>query len=52
MADEMDTPVVDLRSLTAHLASLDLDPATLELLMAILTVDESDPSEVATAIRD
>ncbi|MCA1844070.1 MAG: hypothetical protein LC792_12975 [Actinobacteria bacterium] len=39
--------IVDLGSLTAHLASLDLDPATLELLMAVLTVDVSDPVEAA-----
>ena len=52
MPEPMDTPAVDLRSLTANLASLDLDPATLELLMAVLTVDVSDPIEVASAIRD
>lgn len=29
----------DLARLTAHLASLDLDPPTLEMLMAALTID-------------
>ena len=37
--------------LTAHLASLDLDAPTLELLTAVLTIDVSDPVEVDTAIR-
>jgi hypothetical protein len=32
----------ELRSLTAHLANLDLDPATLELLMAVLTIDVTE----------
>jgi hypothetical protein len=51
MPEETHTPAVDLRSLTAHLTELDLDPATLELLMAVLTIDVSDPVEVASAIR-
>jgi hypothetical protein len=51
MPEEMDAPAVDLRSLTAQLTSLELDPATLELLMAVLAIDVSDPVEVATAIR-
>ena len=51
MPEDMDRPAVDLRGLTAQLASLDLDPATLELLLAVLAVDVSDPVEVASAIR-
>ena len=51
MPEQMETPAVDLCSLTAHLAELDLDPPTLELLMAVLTIDVSDPVEVANAIR-
>lgn len=40
-------PVVS--SLTAHLAALDLDPATLEILMAALTIDVSEHEDVARA---
>ena len=35
--------------LTAHLATLDLDPATVEILTAILTVDINPTSEDADA---
>jgi hypothetical protein len=51
MPEQMDVPAVDVRSLTAQLALLELDPATLELLMAVLAIDLSDPVEIASAIR-
>lgn len=36
--------------LTAHLATLDLDPATLEILTAILTADiDLTPEDAATS---
>ena len=38
----------ELRRLTAHVASLDLDAPTLEILMAALTVDVSDEAEAGT----
>jgi hypothetical protein len=37
-----------LHRLTARLATLDLDPQTIEILTAVLTADLDDPSEDAT----
>jgi len=50
VVNELSTSV-HLGRLTAHLASLDLDAPTLELLTAVLTLDVGDPVEVVTAIR-
>jgi hypothetical protein len=50
VVNELSTSV-HLGRLTAHLASLDLDAPTLELLTAVLTINVSDPVEIVTAIR-
>ena len=39
---------IDLPHLTAHLSALDLDPATLEILLAALTADVSDQVDVTS----
>lgn len=48
MSDTTEEPSgsIDLSNLTAHLASLDLDPATLELLMAALTAEVDEPGMI------
>ncbi|MCA1846007.1 MAG: hypothetical protein LC792_23010 [Actinobacteria bacterium] len=47
ISDEEVSTGDDLGRLTARLASLDLDPATLEILMAALTIDVSDEVDSA-----
>ena len=52
MSDDIDPTVPDddaVARMTAHLAGLDFDAPTLELILAALTVDVCDHAEVTPA---